>query len=191
MPTVSPRAAAKERTREALLDTGFELAETTGLDGLSVNAVTAAAGVAKGTFFHHFGDRTSYVIALHRRFHDRILDDVQKAVAGLPSGRERLTAMATTYLDACLQHRGVRALILEARALPPIQAEIIRRNDATVALLTTDFVALGWRAPATAARLWVGACVECAILELESGHADAQARTTLVAFATAAGEPSS
>ncbi|MGB8405653.1 MAG: TetR/AcrR family transcriptional regulator [Mycobacterium sp.] len=184
MTTGISRAAAKERTREALLDIGFALAETTGLDSLSVNAITGAAGVAKGTFFHHFGDRTAYLVQLHRRFHDRILADVQHAVAGLPSGRERLATISTTYLDACLNQRGVRALILEARALVPIQDEITRRNEATVTLLTTDFVALGWSTPAVAARLWIGATVECALLELGLGHADRQARATLVDFAT-------
>ena len=179
------RAAAKERTRDALLDIGFALAETTGLDSLSVNAITGAAGVAKGTFFHHFGDRTAYLVQLHRRFHDRILADVQRAAAGLPSGLERLTVISTTYLDACLNQRGVRALILEARALLPIQDEITRRNEGTVALLTADFVALNWPYPAAAARLWIGATVECALLELGLGHPDRDARATLVDFATA------
>ena len=131
------RAAAKERTRDALLDIGFALAETTGLDSLSVNAITGAAGVAKGTFFHHFGDRTAYLVQLHRRFHDRILADVQRAVAGLPSGLERLTVISTTYLDACLNQRGVRALILEARALELLAelkiADLAQRPAGTLA----------------------------------------------------------
>lgn len=185
MTTGMSRAEAKERTREALLDIGFALAETTGLDSLSINTITSAAGVAKGTFFHHFGDRTAYLVQLHRRFHDRILIDVQQAVAGLPSGRERLVAISTTYLDACLDQRGVRALILEARALVPIQDEITRRNEATVTLLTADFEALGWRFPDAAARLWIGSTVECALVELVRGQADPQARETLIDFATA------
>lgn len=185
MTTGLSRAAGKERTREALLDIGFALAETTGLDSLSVNAITGAAGVAKGTFFHHFGDRTAYLVQLHRRFHDRISEDVQAAVAGLPSGGERLAVISTTYLDACLKHRGVRALILEARALVPIQDEITRRNEATVALLAADFIALNWPYPALAARLWIGATVECALLELGLGHADQRARSTLAGFAIA------
>jgi TetR/AcrR family transcriptional regulator, transcriptional repressor for nem operon len=181
--TTSIRAAAKERTRDALLDAGLALAETTGLEGLSVNAVTAAAGVAKGTFFHHFGDRTSYLVALHRRFHDAILEAIQQAVAGMAPGRERLGVMSSTYLDACLRNRGVRALILEARGLLPIQAEVIRRNDATVALLAMDFVTLGWEPPHAAARLWVAANAECALMELHSRRPDPHARAALLDFA--------
>jgi len=179
----SIRASAKEKTRETLLNVGFALAETTGLDGMSINAITEAAGVAKGTFFHHFKDRTSYLVALHRTFHDRILEEVQLAVAGIPSGRQRLAVVSTTYLDACLRNRGVRALILEARGLLAIQAEITRRNDASVEFLTVDFMALKWPSPSTAARLWVAANAECALLELDLGRPDPQARSALLDFA--------
>lgn len=174
------RANAKEKTRETLLSTGMTLAETTGLDGLSINAVTAAAGVAKGTFFHHFGDRTSYLVALHRHFHDRIVEEVQSAVVAIAPGRQRLATMSGIYLDACLRNRGVRALTLEARGILAIQAEITRRNDTTLALLTTDFVALGWPQPRAAARLWLAANVECGLIELDLGRADPDTRAVLL-----------
>ena len=181
--TPSVRDASKARTREALLSAGYVLAEKVGLEGLSVNAVVDTAGVAKGTFFHHFGDRNSYLVALHRQFHDRVFDQVQQATAGLAPGRQRLAVMASTYLDCCMANRGVRALIAEARGIIPIQNEIARRNDATVAFLLTDFITLGWPAPRVAARLWIAAVVECALLELDSGQVDADARTAVIAFA--------
>ena len=68
--TGNKRVQAAARTRENLLQAGLALAERLGLEGLSVNAVVDAAGVSKGTFFHHFRDRVSYLVALHRRFHD-------------------------------------------------------------------------------------------------------------------------
>ncbi len=77
----------------------------------------------------------------------------------------------------------MRALILEARGLLEIQAEITRRNDSLVELLTTDFVALGWPSPGAAARLWIAASVECALMELDLGHAHPQARATLLDLA--------
>ena len=48
------RAAA---TREQLIAAGLSLAERTGLAGMSVNQIVAEAGVAKGTFFHHFREK--------------------------------------------------------------------------------------------------------------------------------------
>lgn len=108
------------RTREALIDAGLRLAERTGLTGLSVNLVVADAGVAKGTFFHHFGDRASYLLALHREFRERLATGIQAATEGLAPGRTRLIVAATAYLDGWLRDRGVRALLLEARAEPAV-----------------------------------------------------------------------
>ena len=68
--TGNKRVQAAARTRENLLQAGLALAERLGLEGLSVNAVVNAAVVSKGTFFNHFRDRVSYLVALHRRYHD-------------------------------------------------------------------------------------------------------------------------
>ncbi|WP_308165077.1 TetR/AcrR family transcriptional regulator [Nocardia noduli] len=179
-PVGNTRQAAKARTRASLLDAGYTLAETTGLDGLSINVLVDAAGVSKGTFFHHFGDRTSYLVALHRNFHDELFDRVQRAVTAVPPGRDRLAEVSRTYLDGCLRHRGVRALILEARALLPIQEEIIRRNQSNVEFLTPDFVAMGWTRPRAAARLWIAANAECALVELEDRQADPDTRAAVL-----------
>jgi TetR/AcrR family transcriptional regulator, transcriptional repressor for nem operon len=179
---ITARTRAAQKTREHLIDTGLALAETTGLDGLSVNALVEAAGVSKGTFFHHFGDRTSYLVALHRYFHDRIFDEVQSAVATMQPGSERLELVSSVYLDACLQDRGVRALILEARGLLDIQAEVRRRNAANTEFVAIDFIAMGWDHPRSAAQLWVAAAAECALIELEACSADPAARAALRQF---------
>ncbi|WP_405181093.1 TetR/AcrR family transcriptional regulator [Nocardia sp. NBC_01377] len=179
-PVGNTRQAAKARTRALLLDAGYALAETTGLDGLSVNVLVEAAGVSKGTFFHHFGDRATYLVALHRSFHDELFDRVQRAVTASAPGRDRLAIVSRTYLDGCLRHRGVRALILEARALLPIQDEVIRRNQSNVEFLTPDFVAMGWPRPRAAARLWIAANAECALIELEDTRAHPEARAAVL-----------
>ena len=86
------RVAAAQQTRANLIETGLVLAEDLGLEGLSVNAVVAAAGVSKGTFFHHFPDRVSYLVALHRRFHDVLFEEVTAAIGDLTPGKDRLAA---------------------------------------------------------------------------------------------------
>src|ERR1700722_6350611 len=85
------RADGALRTRGALLDAGAALAEEHGLAGVSVNMVTARAGVAKGTFYVHFKDRAAFVDAMHARFHARVQAAVDQAVAGLPPGARRLS----------------------------------------------------------------------------------------------------
>ncbi len=180
--TGNKRVQAAARTRENLLQTGLALAERLGLEGLSVNAVVDAAGVSKGTFFHHFRDRVSYLVALHRRFHDVLFEAVDSVIRDMPPGRDRLAAGARAYLDGCLQHRGVKALLLEARGLLPLQEEVLRRNGMTVDLVAGDFDALGWPHPRAVGRLWIAATAECALVELEQGGPDDAARAVLTSF---------
>ena len=179
MEVANKRVAAAEQTRAKLIETGLVLAEELGLEGLSVNALVAAAGVSKGTFFHHFPDRVSYLVALHRRFHDVLFEEVTAAIGDLKPGKDRLDVAARTYLDACLRDRGVKALLLEARGHLPIADEVTRRNRMNVEVVAADFTALGWTHPRRAARLWVAATAECALIELERGRRDSAARAML------------
>lgn len=176
------RKEAMARTRESLIDAGLRLAERTGLTGLSVNLIVGEAGVAKGTFFHHFGDRASYLLALHREFHDRLTIQVQHAIDGMPAGSRRLTVVATTYLDGCLRDRGVRALLLEARAEPAITDEITRRNHASAELCEADFVALKRPHPYESAQLWIGMVAEAALIEYQAATALPGIREALERF---------
>src|ERR1700738_2648560 len=174
MPPVAPRGVRKEamaKTREALIDAGLRLAERTGLAGLSVNLIVQEAGVAKGTFFHHFGDRASYLLALHREFHERLATQMQAATVDLPPGRNRLIIGANACLDGCLRDRGVRALLLEARAEPAVTDEIRHRNHANAELCRPDFAALTHPHPYESAQLWVGMVAEAALIEHQAATA--------------------
>jgi AcrR family transcriptional regulator len=152
------------------------------LAGLSVNLIVQEAGVAKGTFFHHFGDRASYLLALHREFHERLTTQIQAAIDGMPPGRRRLTRVAHTYLDGCLRDRGVRALLLEARAEPAVTDEIARRNHASAELCEADFVALKRPHPYESAQLWVGMAAEAALIEHQAAKALPAVRNALEQF---------
>jgi TetR/AcrR family transcriptional repressor of nem operon len=182
MQVANKRVAAAAQTRANLIETGLVLAEDVGLEGLSVNAVVAGAGVSKGTFFHHFPDRVTYLVALHRRFHDALFDEMLSVIGEMAPGKDRLDAAAATYLDGCLRDRGVKALLLEARGHLPIAEEVMRRNKMSVDVVAGDFEALGAPHPRETARLWVAATAECALMELELGRPDPAARSALTAL---------
>jgi AcrR family transcriptional regulator len=184
---MSTRQAAAARTRISLIDAGLRLAERTGLAGLSINLLVEEAQVSKGTFFHHFGDRASYLLALHREFHDRLLAEIDRATSGLAPGRDRLALSATTYLDGCLHDRGVRALLLEARADPVIAEEIGARNANIAKKVQADFTSMKWRHPYESAQLWVGMTAEAALLELRAGRRSSAVRAALARFTDPAG----
>ncbi|MCO6008298.1 TetR/AcrR family transcriptional regulator [Actinoallomurus purpureus] len=173
------RAAA---TRKQLIAAGLSLAERTGLAGMSVNLIVTEAGVAKGTFFHHFRDRSEFLLALHTEFHDRTFAEIEETIAGMTPGRGRLLAAANAYLDECLSHRGVRALLLEARVDPAIIEAIASRNKLVIQLSSPDFAAMGWAHPGPSAAMWNSAVVEAAILELDGGGYQPEIRAALAQF---------
>jgi TetR/AcrR family transcriptional regulator, transcriptional repressor for nem operon len=183
------RQAAANRTREVLIETGMRLAERTSLAGLSINLLVEEAGVAKGTFFHHFRDRSGYLVALHREFHSRIFAEVFSVIANMEPGAERVLAASSTYLDACLSERGVRALLLEARAERAIIQEIRSRNRTTAEYFKTDFQAMNLPHPYESTLLWIGLVVEAALTEFDADGRQPALRAAMAGFlALAAGD---
>ena len=166
-------------TRAELLDAGLRAADELGVRGLSVNAIVAEASRSKGAFFHHFPDRDSYLVELHRRLHDEMEQEMRALGGHLPFGGERLAVVVRVYLDTFLERPGVRAFLLEARGEPAVKREISRRNEHAADVLAPDFQALGWRNPGRMARLWTAALAEAGIIELELGRRDHETRQAL------------
>ena len=143
------------------------MAENRGLAELSISEVTSAAGVAKGTFYVHFPDRDAVIVALHRRFHDDLFTHILQATGDLAPGAARLEARLTAFLDACRRSQGVRAMLLDARALPLLRDERRRRDGAAAAVIADDLRAIRPTGHESAtAHLLVAATVEVADREL-------------------------
>jgi TetR/AcrR family transcriptional regulator, transcriptional repressor for nem operon len=179
-----PSAASGDRTREALLAAGVEVVESDGIAGLSVNRVVAVAGVAKGTFYVHFGDRDAFVDALHARFYEQVGAAVDEAVEGVEPGPERLRLGLETYLDACLSSRAVKALLVEARADGTLTEPMAARSARFAGSVAPSLRAMGWKDPALVARLLLVATSEAAIAELEAGRKLPAARRALMRLAS-------
>jgi TetR/AcrR family transcriptional regulator, transcriptional repressor for nem operon len=182
MATETTPAAPPHRTREALLDAGVTVAEQHGLAGLSVNLVVAEAGVAKGTFYVHFGDREAFVDAIHARFHGHVQAAMAAATEGVPAGAERIVRGAEAYLDSCLADRAVKALALEARSDPGLTTSMSTRHDRFVAAAVPSFKAMGWPDAPAAAQLLAAMTSEIAIRELDAGRRLPAARRSLRRF---------
>lgn len=169
-------------TRERLLDAGLRLAHAGALSTLRVDEVVGAAGVAKGTFYVHFATREDFLVALHRRFHDQLAQRIEQAVAGHAPGMQRLLRGSLAYLDGCCEQRGIKAMLLGARAEPAIQQAVSTQNARFATLVAEEFRTAEWPAPQHAARLWVGLMAEAAIAEAEAGRKLPPLRQTLSRF---------
>jgi AcrR family transcriptional regulator len=160
----------------------MRLLEVGRLADLSVNAVVAEAGVAKGTFYVHFPTRDDYMVALHEAFHTVLLDAIDAAAGGVRGGLERIKAGAVAYLDLCLKEKAMKALLLDARAEPAIRAQIRATSASFSKRFSGEFGAAGWPYPVAATRLFIAMVTETALYELEHGGASEDVRHSLWQF---------
>jgi TetR/AcrR family transcriptional regulator, transcriptional repressor for nem operon len=173
-----------EPGRNALLDAGQRLLGTADLARISVNAIVAEAGMAKGSFYQHWPSRTEYVRALHVRFHDRLEESIVAAMADLAPGADRLAAGMWTYLDGCLAEPATKALLVQSRTEAGLNDLVASRNTAGAALVTPDLLALGWTPPEPISALIIAAVAEIALVELDAGQRDDALRRGLIRLAT-------
>lgn len=169
-------------TRQLLLDAGLVLAEHAPLSGIAIDEIVKEAGVAKGTFYVHFSDRTEFLVALHDQFHDELRGAVAAVALDLPAGGSRLKASTVAYLDGCLDARGVKAMLVHARGEPAIAGKVMASNARFAKAAAADFRALGVKHPLESARLFVAMTAEIALLELEAGGRQPKLRAALWDF---------
>lgn len=80
--------------RDELLDVAWELCRRDGFDAMSVDQLTQAAGVAKGTFYHYFASKDAMLEALVQRFGERLFEQLSAAMATVSgNGEQRLRAL--------------------------------------------------------------------------------------------------
>jgi AcrR family transcriptional regulator len=84
----SKRAA---RTRAALLDAGLELLARRPVDAISIDELVTAAGVAKGSFFNHFEDKSAYASAIFTAVRGELEASVDSANAAIRDPLARLS----------------------------------------------------------------------------------------------------
>lgn len=94
--TAGPRALAKARTRDALIDAGLALFARDGVDAPSLDAICERAGYTRGAFYVHFRDRDAFLVAAMdragRRFLDSVLPTTDGAATDLPASIARFVA---------------------------------------------------------------------------------------------------
>jgi AcrR family transcriptional regulator len=178
-------ARPAEPGQRALLNAGATLLGEPGgptLSDISVNAVVAAAGMSKGAFYQHWSGRSSYLVTLHRRFHDELQRAVTAAIDGRPPGLARLAAGFSAYLDGCLAAPQARALLIQARSDPALTAEAAARSAAFASIAEADLAVLGWVPPRPAAELLIATGVHIASVENAAGSIRPDLRETAIAF---------
>jgi AcrR family transcriptional regulator len=114
-----PERADAARNRARVLAAARRLFDERGVDGVTMSDVAREAGVAKGTIFHRFGDRSGLAQALvddaERALQERILGGPPPLGPGAPP-HERLLAFLDALLTLTAEHRD---LLLEVDSAGP------------------------------------------------------------------------
>src|SRR5688572_10370578 len=66
-PLATRRARKKERTRQEIFSAAMELFRTRGYEAVTIEAICAAADVARATFFLHFPSKASLFLEWNRQ----------------------------------------------------------------------------------------------------------------------------
>jgi AcrR family transcriptional regulator len=116
-----PRAerADAARNRERVLAAARRLFAERGVQAVTMDEIARAAGVAKGTVFHRFGDRAGLALALldehERALQEQVLRGPPPLGPGAPA-RERLLAFLAALAALTAEHRD---LLLEVERAGP------------------------------------------------------------------------
>ena len=122
----------KKIKREAILDAAFLLFTTKGLTKTSVADITAAAGVAKGTFYLYFQDKGAVMQALLGRVSYQLLNNACEAVerqTGLETFPDKMVAVIDHIIEA-LRRDTVVVKFLERNFVWPGLDQIEASRDA-------------------------------------------------------------
>jgi AcrR family transcriptional regulator len=92
--------ASEEPTRDRLVDAAVRLFARPGAGQISIETISAEAGLTKGAFYHHFADRAELLRAVAR--HVSPVEEMRSQIepAAQLTAREGLTAIARAYYEA-------------------------------------------------------------------------------------------
>jgi len=116
-PERSRREEYTEATRQALLSAGQEIFAREGYQAAGIEAISRAARVTRGAFYHHFEDKKALFDAVVVAMQVAATARVNAASKGVQKIWDRLTIGIDAYLDVCLEPAYGRIVVQEAPAV--------------------------------------------------------------------------
>ncbi|HEX4025066.1 MAG TPA: TetR/AcrR family transcriptional regulator [Steroidobacteraceae bacterium] len=95
----------KVKTRAALLAAGRTLLAARDIDGISVDEIVAAAEVAKGSFYNHFGDKDVFAREIGAAVRRQVEQAVAAANAGVTDPAAVVARALCVFLRFAIEHR--------------------------------------------------------------------------------------
>jgi AcrR family transcriptional regulator len=135
--------AQDEPTRDRLIDAAARLLSRPGSGLISIEAISAEAGLTKGAFYHHFADRAELLRAVARRVSPVAEMRAQIEPSIELGAREGLIAIATAYYTAMRKRADlVRNLAANSSQDPELARVVMSEIIGQGAPLILDWFAL-------------------------------------------------
>jgi AcrR family transcriptional regulator len=116
-PERSRRDEYTEATRQALLSAGREMFAREGYQAAGIEAISRAARVTRGAFYHHFADKAALFDAVVVALQAETTAKIEERGRNERKIWDRLFLGIDAYLDACLEPAYGRIVIQEAPAV--------------------------------------------------------------------------
>lgn len=138
----SRREEYAEATQQALLSAGRDIFATEGYQAAGIEAISRAARVTRGAFYHHFEDKKALFDAVVVSLQAEATAKIQEKSRLQQKTWDRLRIGIDAYLDACLEPAYGRIVVQEAPAVLGNQRYREIEEAYPMALLTATLNAL-------------------------------------------------
>ena len=141
-----PADVRRRRTRQALIRAGETLLADRPVDAIAVDDIVREAGVAKGSFFNHFSDKSALALAVATEVRLRMEQRVGAVNAGVGDPEERLVRGVCAFIQYARNHPAEARAMLRSQDRPvppdhPLNAGL--RGDLEAGLASGQFRAPG------------------------------------------------
>lgn len=121
----------KQKKREALLNTAFELFTTQGINKTTINNIVEAAGVAKGTFYLYFKDKYDIrnKLIAHKASHIFAIADEALAQTQLTGLEDRIIFLADNIIEQFNSDKSLLNFISKNLSWGVFKNELIASSD--------------------------------------------------------------
>jgi AcrR family transcriptional regulator len=106
-------------TRTMILEITEQLLERTGFAGTSMEAVSLAAGITKGTLYYHFTSKDELITTMLHGVLDRERKITQAALANAQTARAQLEAMAVLSFSRQQHTQRIMMMVTDAQRFLP------------------------------------------------------------------------
>jgi AcrR family transcriptional regulator len=114
---MASQAERRTATRGAILDAAGNLFSGQGFAATSVDAVAAAAGVAKGAVYHHFASKEAIFEAVFEETSTALARRVAAVSAGARDSLDAMVVGSRAYFDACAEPAVGRIILRDGPAV--------------------------------------------------------------------------